>query len=89
MVNFDAILSGAQCRAARALLGWSQDDLAGRADVSRATVNKLEAGRDLSSLALKALRAAFERDGVLFVEDGDTVGGTPASLGVALRRDQA
>ena len=66
----------------------SQDDLAGRADVSRATVNKLETGRDLSSLALRSLRAAFERDGVLFVQEGDMVGSTPASLGVALRRDR-
>lgn len=38
------VASSAQCRAARALLGWTQRDLAEHAGVARKTVTDFEAG---------------------------------------------
>lgn len=37
------MLSGAQCRMARGLLGWSVQDLAGRAGLGLSTIKRLEA----------------------------------------------
>jgi transcriptional regulator with XRE-family HTH domain len=47
------MISNRQIRAARALLGWSQSDLAGAAGVSLMTVKRLEASDD-------AFRARFD-----------------------------
>jgi transcriptional regulator with XRE-family HTH domain len=58
-----------QIKAARALLGWSQDDLAAMAGVSVPTVKRLEAadgllgGREDTGIRL---RGALERAGVEF-----------------------
>jgi len=62
------MISGAQIRAARALIGWSQDALASAAGVSALSVKRLETGAaavsdDLRSKVVAALQAA----GVLFV----------------------
>ena len=38
-------LTPAQCRAARALLDWTQDELAERAEVSRGTIRGFESGQ--------------------------------------------
>lgn len=75
-----------QCRAARALLEWSQDDLAEKAEVSRGTVKNLEAGASVSARFARALRDAFEGAGVVFLGEGTDCDGVPVSLGVALRR---
>jgi transcriptional regulator with XRE-family HTH domain len=59
-----------QCRAARSLLGWSQRDLAERAGVSLGTVRNFE--REATSLMAqneRALRAALEAAGVVFLEE--------------------
>jgi DNA-binding XRE family transcriptional regulator len=61
-----------QVKAARALLAWSQEDLASAADVSLPTVKRLEAqdgplgGRDKTGLKLCA---ALEAAGVEFIEE--------------------
>ncbi|WP_082512381.1 helix-turn-helix domain-containing protein [Afipia sp. Root123D2] len=67
-----------QIKAARALLGWSQEDLAREASVSIPTVKRLEAlkgelgGREGTA---EKLRSALERSGVRFVgEDGKGIG---------------
>ena len=39
------LLTPEQCRAGRALLTWTQDDLATRAEVSRSTVRGFESGQ--------------------------------------------
>ena len=56
------ILSPRQCRAARGLLGWSQDQLADAANVARATIANFETGKTQPvGNNLSAIRAAFEQ----------------------------
>jgi transcriptional regulator with XRE-family HTH domain len=66
------MISAAQCRAARGLLGWTQYDLAQRAGVGTVTIHQVEAGVSHPRRAtLDVIRRAFEADGVEFVaEDG-------------------
>jgi len=60
----------AQCRAARGLLDWSQQQLADRAGVGVVTVRQLEAGTtELRRATLDVLTRAFEAAGVLFIEE--------------------
>ena len=70
-----------QLRAARALLGLSQPEVADAAKVSSMTVKRAEeSGKPAaSSDAVAAIRAALESAGVIFIEEN---GGGP---GVRLR----
>jgi transcriptional regulator with XRE-family HTH domain len=71
------MISAAQCRAARALLDWTQDDLATQAQVARATVADFESNtRTPMRQNLIAIVTAFEAAGVLFIpeENGQGVG---------------
>jgi transcriptional regulator with XRE-family HTH domain len=70
------MLSPAQCRAARALLGWSQGDLETAAQVARKTIADFEGGgRRPYGRTLEALRAAFEVAGIEFIpENGGGAG---------------
>lgn len=75
-------VSTRQIKAARALLDWSQQDLALAAGVSEPTVKRLEAADgDLGgrSETIQKLLAALEREGVEFIKEN---GGGP---GVRLR----
>jgi transcriptional regulator with XRE-family HTH domain len=70
-------MSPAQSRAARGWLGWSQRDLASRANVANNTVNEFEAGRRKPTPNnLAALRGAIEAGGIrlLFDEHGMAAG---------------
>jgi transcriptional regulator with XRE-family HTH domain len=70
-------MSPEQCRAARAWLNWSQDDLARKAQVSNSTVRDFEAGRRLPiTNNLSAMRRALEDAGVrlVFGDDGAATG---------------
>jgi transcriptional regulator with XRE-family HTH domain len=59
-----------QCKMARAALGWSVLELAKRAKVSGATVNRFEVGRARPVPAtLQVIRHAFEAAGVQFMDD--------------------
>lgn len=72
----------AQCRAARALIGWSQTDLCEAASVGRATLANFEGERSTPyERTLRDIRTALEAAGVTFLESGDVAGGP----GVALR----
>ncbi len=65
-----------QVKAARALLGWSQNDLAGASGISEPTIKRLEAGQgDLGGrqATVDAIRAALESGGVEFT-NGDQPG---------------
>ncbi|MCY1705857.1 helix-turn-helix domain-containing protein [Pannonibacter sp. SL95] len=74
----------AQMRAARALLGLSQGDLAARTALSLPTIKRMETlGIDRSTAAnVEAVKRAFEAAGVEFLA-ADASGG----VGVRLRRD--
>ena len=64
-----------QCRAARGLLAWSQDQLAKSAGVGNSTVRDFEKGRRVPLADnLAAVREALEKAGVLFESDGKHVG---------------
>jgi transcriptional regulator with XRE-family HTH domain len=66
-------MSPEQCRAARAWLGWSQQDLAKRASVGISTVKDFENGsRHPIANNLNALRGALEAGGIQF--DSDAAG---------------
>jgi transcriptional regulator with XRE-family HTH domain len=60
-----------QVKAARALLGWSQGDLAERSGVSKPTVARLETGEgDLGGYAdtRDKILSALKTAGVIFIE---------------------
>jgi transcriptional regulator with XRE-family HTH domain len=63
-------MSPAQCRAARALLNWTQPFLAEAAGLSKSTIIDFElARREVSVAAQLAMRCALEDGGVIFVEE--------------------
>jgi transcriptional regulator with XRE-family HTH domain len=64
-------MTPAQCRAARALLDWNQDDLAVAAHVGVVTLRQFEKGATQPRRAiLAALRRALEEAGVRFIDRG-------------------
>jgi transcriptional regulator with XRE-family HTH domain len=71
-----------QLRAARALLGWSQTDLASHAGLSVPTVKRLEGGYgpNVSVEARTKMQKTLERAGISFIDEN---GGGP---GVRLRK---
>ena len=76
-------ISGAQIRAARALLRWSAADLVRESGVSPATIHRAEStdGKTTMTLAnASAIRRALENAGVELIEEN---GG---GLGARLRR---
>jgi DNA-binding XRE family transcriptional regulator len=65
-------IDGPLCRAARALLGMEQTDLAARAGVSATTIRNLESGRVQPRRAqLTMIKMALEAAGVQFCEKGE------------------
>jgi transcriptional regulator with XRE-family HTH domain len=74
-------LSAAQCRAARALIGWSQEQLEGSSKVAKKTIADFERGaRSPYARTLDDLQRALELAGVEFIAEN---GGGP---GVRLRK---
>jgi transcriptional regulator with XRE-family HTH domain len=71
------MLQVAQLRAARALLGWRQEDLAQAAKVGVATIRRIESQQGplagYVSTLLK-IQAAFEQAGIQFIDDDETGG---------------
>nr|WP_313899202.1 helix-turn-helix transcriptional regulator [Methylobacterium sp. J-090] len=73
--NPHSVLSAAQCRAARALLGAKQGDLSEWSGVAKGTVAGFEMGKRQTNRAiLAALRQALEAHGVRFMDAGETHG---------------
>lgn len=72
------MLTPAQIRAARALVGWSQAELANASGVALQSIKNIETGKTDPRLSTAtALRRALERAGVIFLEDGQSVDGGP------------
>jgi transcriptional regulator with XRE-family HTH domain len=65
------MITGAQIRAGRGLLGWTQDLLAYEAGVSVLTVKKIEREKtDPRTSTLGKIEAAFQKAGVIFMDPG-------------------
>jgi transcriptional regulator with XRE-family HTH domain len=76
------MLEPAQIRAARALLGWRQDDLSKASGVGTATIRRIEnGGTPISGYVSTIMRieAAFGKAGILFITD-DEIAGTGVRL---------
>lgn len=74
------MLTSAQIRAARALLGWSQPALAAAAKLSLPTIVRMESqqGPGRSAAAnVEAVQRALEDAGVCFIAPEDSGGGGP------------
>jgi transcriptional regulator with XRE-family HTH domain len=75
------MITASQCRAARGLLDWTQQELADAAKIGVATVRLFEGGEtETRQATLVVLRQAFEVAGVEFIDEN---GGGP---GVRLRK---
>jgi predicted transcriptional regulator len=62
------MITGRQIRAARALLDWSQQDLADKAVISLNALVRLERGQvDTRASTLRAVEKALEKAGIEFV----------------------
>jgi len=65
-------ISAAQIKAARALLDWSQEDLAEASGISISTIRTMELGKAPRACTLLDIRNALQRNGLEFI-DGDGV----------------
>ena len=60
-----------QCRAARGLLDWTQQDLSEASGLSKTAINNFEKGHsDIKNESLRAIRMAFESADIEFLENG-------------------
>ncbi|WP_183943356.1 helix-turn-helix transcriptional regulator [Sphingomonas sp. BK580] len=75
------------CKAARALLDWTAEDLAKAASIGVATIRRFETGAEIRAETSIAIQGALETGGVEFVEAGATMrpGKSAAGPGVRLR----
>lgn len=75
------MIAPAQCRAARALLGWHQTTLAERSGVSTVTIQNFEGGKsDPYPGTMVLLEQAFDAAGVEFIPEDN------GGAGVRLRK---
>ena len=78
------MITRAQIRAARALIGWTQTDLAQASGISQVAIKNLERGAtDPRASTLTSIQDALNQAGVMFLEPGDTRDG---GVGVRLTR---
>ncbi|MEW9617085.1 helix-turn-helix transcriptional regulator [Shinella sp. S4-D37] len=69
------MVSPEQCRAARALLNWTQAELAERVSISTVSIRAFEKGGEMRDSNLKLIRMTFEAAGVTFIpENGGGAG---------------
>ncbi|TKT77431.1 helix-turn-helix transcriptional regulator [Aquamicrobium sp. LC103] len=74
----NSLITPAQCRAARALIEWSRERLAGASQVALRTIVDFERGaRSPRVVTMLALRAALEKQNVVFLANGEAVNGGP------------
>ncbi|CAH1672459.1 MULTISPECIES: helix-turn-helix transcriptional regulator [unclassified Chelatococcus] len=69
-----------QCRAGRALLDWTQPQLAEKANIGVSTLRDFEISKRVPvKNNLLAIRAALEAAGIVFLEDGQPAIGSGVS----------
>jgi transcriptional regulator with XRE-family HTH domain len=84
------MITPAQCRAARGLLGWTQQDLADSAHVGVVTIRQFESGATVPRYAtLDVVKRALEQGGALFIDENGEGPGvrlrkTPFQLGLMI-----
>jgi transcriptional regulator with XRE-family HTH domain len=84
--GFETGVSVEQCRGARAMLGWSQAELAEAASVSKTTIVDFERGTRIPHRNnLAAIRRALETAGIEFIPEN----GGGAGVRLARRADPA
>jgi DNA-binding XRE family transcriptional regulator len=77
----EAMLTPAQIRAARALLNWSQAQLAEASEVASQSIKNIERGVTDPRLSTAiAIKTTLEKAGVQFLEPSDVAGGTGVAL---------
>jgi len=76
------MLTPSQCRAARALLDWTQSELAKRTSISAVSIRAFEKGGDMRESNLRLLTLTFESADVIFENDGEMING---GVGVRFR----
>ena len=67
-------MQAAKIRAARALLGWRQEDLAKAANVGLATIARIEQGEGMvqgNFSTITKIQHALEREGIFFTANQD------------------
>ena len=80
------MLEPAQIRAARALLGWRQEDLSKASGVGTATIHRIEKSNGPITgyvSTIVRIQAAFEDAGVLCIDDDDR-----ADIGLRLTKQR-
>ena len=78
-------ITASQCRAARALINWSQDDLSKASAVGRATLANFESEKSTPyDRTLRDIQSSLESAGVIFIDTGDVAQG----YGVTVRPNQ-
>ncbi|XOK11628.1 helix-turn-helix domain-containing protein [Agrobacterium tumefaciens] len=82
------MITAAQIKAARALVGLTQDDIAKATELSVQTIKRMESvGTERSTAGnVDAVKKALQAAGVIFLEDGETTSGGP---GVRLAKKDA
>jgi len=70
------MITARQSRAARALLGWTQETLADKAQVSLTALKRLESdsGLEVYESTRDQVRRAFEGNGIVLLNSGQGVG---------------
>jgi transcriptional regulator with XRE-family HTH domain len=66
------MLQSAQIRAARALLGWRQEDLAKASKIGLATIARIEQGKGMvqgNFSTIMKIQQTLEREGISFIAD--------------------
>jgi transcriptional regulator with XRE-family HTH domain len=70
------MLRAAQIRAARALLGWGQEQLSKAAGVGTATIRRIETSEDVKGnvSTLARIESAFKEVGIIFLDEDNSAG---------------
>ncbi|WP_298090040.1 helix-turn-helix transcriptional regulator [uncultured Sphingomonas sp.] len=61
-----------QCRAARALLGWSAQQVADAGGIGIATVKRFESGQSVQDASVERVKACLEVAGIRFLVEGQS-----------------
>jgi transcriptional regulator with XRE-family HTH domain len=73
MTSSGPLITASQCRAARGLLDWTQQELADAARVGVATIRVFEGeGAETRYATLAVVRRTFELAGIEFIEENGT-----------------